>query len=406
MRNHVVVVGAGLAGLAAAATAAKAGAEVTVLDTRSPGGRARTDEKEGFLLNQGPHALYKGGPGRDVLAGLGVRPKGHNPPLRGARAFIGGDVNHRLLTGRTSAVVTRLAAVNPARWAGRSTRDLIDGLGLRPELAAFAEAVVRVTTYVADMDRLPADLALSQLRSGLLPGVSYLDGGWATLVEGLAAAATGAGARLRPSTPAAQIRGEPEAWVVVTAADEMLDAAAVVIAAGGPAAVRSLLPMEVDWGELGPEVTAACLDLGLRGRPPRFVLGIDEPLYFSAHCPPGDLAPAGHGLVHVLRYGAREATADREELRSFAATAGVRDENVAIERFLANMTVTHVLPSPERGLAGRPSVAVAGAGGLFIAGDWVGPVGWLADAALVSGAEAGGLAAEFARSQRPGSRVV
>jgi len=283
---------------------------------------------------------------------------------------------------------------------------LIDGLGLRPQLASFAEAVVRVTTYVADMQRLPADLALTQLRSGLLRGVSYLDGGWATLVDGLAAAATGAGARLRPSTPAAQIRGEPEAWVVVTAADEMLDAAAVVIAAGGPAAVRSLLPMDVDWGELGPEVTAACLDLGLRGRPPRFVLGIDEPLYFSAHCPPGDLAPAGHGLVHVLRYGAREATADREELRSFAATAGVRDENVAIERFLANMTVTHVLPSPERGLAGRPSVAVAGAGGLFIAGDWVGPVGWLADAALVSGAEAGGLAAEFARSQRPGSRVV
>ena len=406
MRNQVVVVGAGLAGLAAAATAAKAGAEVTVLDTRSPGGRARTDEKEGFRLNQGPHALYKGGPGRNVLAGLGVRPKGHNPPLRGTRAFMGGDVSHRLLTGRTSALVTRLVAVDPARWAGRSTRELIDGLGLRPQLASFAEAVVRVTTYVADMQRLPADLALTQLRSGLLRGVSYLDGGWATLVEGLAAAAMGAGARIRPWTPAAQIRGEPEAWEVVTGADEMLAAASVVIAAGGPAAVRSLLPMAVDWGELGPEVTAACLDLGLRGRPPRFVLGIDEPLYFSPHCPPGDLAPTGHGLVQVLRYGAREAKVDREELRSFAATAGVRDENVAIERFLANMTVTHVLPSPERGLAGRPSVAVAGAGGLFIAGDWVGPVGWLADAALVSGAEAGGLAAEFARSQRPGSRVV
>lgn len=57
------------------------------------------------------------------------------------------------------------------------------------------------------------------------------------------------------------------------------------------------------------------------------------------------------------------------------------------------MVVTHLLPSPERGLAGRPGVAVQGADGIYVAGDWVGQSGWLADAAMASGQRAGLLAA-------------
>lgn len=407
-RNHVVVIGAGLAGLAAAATAARAGAAVTLLDSRSPGGRARTDNKDGFLLNQGPHALYKGGPGRKVLARLGLRPSGHNPPLRGSRGLAGGQARSLLTSPQAIQIIARVTGTDPKKWAGRTTREWIDGMGWREEAAALTEALVRVTTYVADMDRLPADLALTQMRSGLLRGVSYLDGGWATLVDGLAANAGAAGATVLTAAPASRIDGGPGRWEVVTTSGKVLEAAAVVIAAGSPAAVRALLPVEDDWGDLGPEVTAACLDLGLRGRPPKFLLGVDEPLYFSPHCPPGDLAPAGHGLVQVMRYGARDAHADHAELSAFAATAGVCDENVVIERFLARMVVTHMVPSPERGLDGRPRVAVDvdEADGLFIAGDWVGPVGWLADAALASGEEAGKLAATVAGRQRPRSRVA
>ena len=47
--------------------------------------------------------------------------------------------------------------------------------------------------------------------------------------------------------------------------------------------------------------------------------------------------------------------------------------------------VTHVLPGPEAGLAGRPAVAVPRSPGLYLAGDWVGPSGWLSDAAMASG---------------------
>ena len=56
----VIVVGAGLAGLTAAATAAHLGADVTLLEAREhAGGRARTAVIDGFHLNQGAHALYR-----------------------------------------------------------------------------------------------------------------------------------------------------------------------------------------------------------------------------------------------------------------------------------------------------------------------------------------------------------
>jgi hypothetical protein len=48
------------------------------------------------------------------------------------------------------------------------------------------------------------------------------------------------------------------------------------------------------------------------------------------------------------------------------------------------------------GLAGRPASRVAGIDGLFLAGDWIGSVGMLADAALSSGREAGRSAARAA----------
>ena len=77
----VIVVGGGLAGLTAGATAAKAGARVMVLEAHGTGGRARTVQREGFTFNMGAHALYAGGVGARVLRDLGVTPRGAAPPL-------------------------------------------------------------------------------------------------------------------------------------------------------------------------------------------------------------------------------------------------------------------------------------------------------------------------------------
>jgi len=49
-----------------------------------------------------------------------------------------------------------------------------------------------------------------------------------------------------------------------------------------------------------------------------------------------------------------------------------------VRRFLPKMTVTHALVTP----AGRPDVEVRP--GIYVAGDWVGDAGMLADAAAAS----------------------
>ena len=70
----VIVVGAGLAGLCAAASATQHGARVLVLESHQAGGRARTVERQGFVLNMGAHALFVRGAGASVLGELGVTP--------------------------------------------------------------------------------------------------------------------------------------------------------------------------------------------------------------------------------------------------------------------------------------------------------------------------------------------
>src|SRR5581483_10049251 len=60
MQSDVVVIGGGVTGLATGALLAKAGKRVTVLERgNQPGGRAYTREEKGFILNYGPHAIYR-----------------------------------------------------------------------------------------------------------------------------------------------------------------------------------------------------------------------------------------------------------------------------------------------------------------------------------------------------------
>jgi hypothetical protein len=96
--------------------------------------------------------------------------------------------------------------------------------------------------------------------------------------------------------------------------------------------------------------------------------------------------------VHVMRYGARTTVEDRAQLDALAVAAGIDQADVVAERFLHRMVVVHASPQPGPGLAGRPPVAVEGARGVFVAGDWVGPIGMLSDASFAS-AEAASLAA-------------
>src|SRR5688572_302733 len=95
----VAVVGGGLAGLAAAAYLARAGRRVAVYERASaPGGRAATRRDGEFRFNQGPHALYRGGRGVEVLRELGVAIDGGLAPVSGGFARWRGEL-HTLPAG-------------------------------------------------------------------------------------------------------------------------------------------------------------------------------------------------------------------------------------------------------------------------------------------------------------------
>ena len=64
------------------------------------------------------------------------------------------------------------------------------------------------------------------------------------------------------------------------------------------------------------------------------------------------------------------------------------------------MTVCHALTRPGSGLSGRPAIDATGTAGVFLAGDWVGAAGRLADASFASGEAAGRAAAEHVMRRR------
>lgn len=78
MTKTVLIVGAGVGGIATAARLAKAGYKVTVLEkTDRPGGRALTIERDGFFFDTGPSLFLMPPTFAATYAALGERMEDH-----------------------------------------------------------------------------------------------------------------------------------------------------------------------------------------------------------------------------------------------------------------------------------------------------------------------------------------
>lgn len=401
----VLVIGGGLAGLTAAVAASQSGAKVVVLERAEPGGRARSHEREGFVFNQGGHALYLGGPGEAVRRRIGLDVKGSRPPLK---RFMLADVDgtlHQMPVGAGSLMATtavgarskatlanllaRLQFMDAGALASTTVDEWLADRGLREDAERVLRAIVRISTYGADTSVMSAGAALAQVQMSSANGVLYLDGGWSQMVEALRTRVEVRHVR------ATAVHGDSNG-VEVDTADGVLTAGAAVVATGNPTTTSMLLDGAA-WADLGGPLTAACLDVGARRVPaPGYVLGLDEPIFGTTVSPPAASARPDTATLAVIRYGATAARADRAALTRWLGHMGVDDHDVLTSRFLADMTVSSTIPmAGTGGLAGRPSITDSGTDRVFIAGDWVGHEGYMVEASFASGEAAGRAAARL-----------
>ena len=128
----------------------------------------------------------------------------------------------------------------------------------------------------------------------------------------------------------------------------------------------------------------------------------------SVHSAVAQLAPEGGAVIQAAKYLGSEPAPDADAVRRELEHAldllqpGWR-RRLFHQRFLPDLVVCHALTTT----AARPESAVPEVRGLFIAGDWVGDEGLLADASLASArAAARGLLGERAAPRREAVAVA
>jgi phytoene desaturase len=286
--DHVVVVGAGLAGLSAALHLAGAGRAVTVVEREDvPGGRAGTWSAGGYTFDTGPTVLTMPGLLEQAFAAAGASMNDHLElmpldPLYRAIFPDGSTLDVRSGVDAMAAEIERVCGGAEAAGYRRfvafvselyslEMNAFIDrnfdhpwSLELRPlarlvALGGLRRLAPKVASYLKD-PRTRRVLSFQAMYAGLSPYdalaiyavISYLDsvagvyfprGGMQAVPRALAAAATNAGVEFRygSAVQSVDIRGG-RAHGVVLADGERVTADAVVLTPDAPVAMRELLP--------------------------------------------------------------------------------------------------------------------------------------------------------------------
>ncbi|TRO62181.1 FAD-dependent oxidoreductase [Streptomyces sp. IB201691-2A2] len=375
--HRITVVGGGFAGLTAAITAAEAGAKVTVYEAHHTlGGRARTTEGP-YKTNEGPHALYKGGPHWTWLSQRGlIGELAPLPPLEAARLRL----RHKGALRRTPPfamlkLLRRTAERAPVDQDFKTWATNIAG----EEGATAAAHYSAVALFHHNPGALSAAFVQERLRRAtkLPPEAHYPRGGWASVIDRMAARAWNLGVRVETLARVNELPGDHGPVVVATSLD----------------AARTLLrDSSLAW----TSGRTALIDLAVRTRrgDAFAVSDLDAPGWIERFTAQDrTLAPAGEQLLQgQIPIAPHESRADgiarAEELLDLAFPTW-RDRVTYRREALANGR-TGAVDLPGTSWRDRPRIDRGN--GVYLAGDQVAAPGVLSEVSFNSALEAVSLA--------------
>ncbi|MEU9210306.1 FAD-dependent oxidoreductase [Streptomyces sp. NPDC048415] len=375
--QHITVIGGGFAGLTAAVTAAEAGTKVTVYEAHHTlGGRARTAEGP-YRTNEGPHALYSGGPHwtwlkqRDLLG-----PLAPIPPLEAARLRL----HHKGALRRTPPFAMLKLLRRTSRQAPVDVDFMTWAVAEAGEEGARAAAhYSAVALFHHDPGSLSAAFVQERLRRAtkLPPEAHYPRGGWASVIDRMAARAWNLGVRMETLS---RVDALPE------------DRGPVIVATSLDSARRLLKDASLTW----TGGRTALIDLAVRTRrgDAFAVSDLDAPGWLERFTAQDrTLAPAGEQLVQgQIPIAPHESRADgiaRAEHLLDLAFEGWR-ERVTWRREAVASGRTGAVDLPGTSWRDRPSIDRGD--GVYLAGDQVAAPGVLSEVSFNSALEAVALA--------------
>ena len=407
----VVIVGGGLAGLSAACYLGRAGARVTLFEkAASLGGRASTQNYDGYMFNRGIHALYTGGAASEVLHDLGISysygiAKGlcllHEGQIYPLPLSPSSLLKSRLLKFGDKIELARFFSMLPRLRANEvahiSVQEWLERTIRRPMIRQLMNSTARVFVYSTALDLVSAEVFVSRLQIALKHPVHYIEGGWQTLVEKLRQAAEQAGVRIVQDSRIVSVEHQHGEVQGVRLHDgRVLAAANVILATNSTDAVKL-----VDEGAYAPlcnivdpliPARVACLDVALRRLPdPRHpaVQDLDGARFLSAHSCFTRVAPENGALISTFKQldpmYPGDAQQDERDLEDLLDTVQPGWRDLLVKRvFLPRIEAMSMLPlASSGGYAGRPGPLVPGINRLYLAGDWIG-AGFLADPSMGS----------------------
>jgi phytoene dehydrogenase-like protein len=413
--TDVVIVGGGLAGLTAACYLAREGAGVTLFE-KAPtlGGRASTQNHNGFRFNRGVHALYSGGAASEVLQDLEIpftssRP-GRIHMLRGGKMYTAPvDTLSMLRTDgldfadklELMGLFMTLARTDAKAFQYMSAQEWLEHSIKRPRLQQLIEAQSKTLVYTSALDLVSAEVLIVKMQLALKHPILYLDGGWQTLVEGLRQAATEAGAKIISGARVEAVEYEGGLARGVRLHDGSLVEAFAVILAAAPKDASKLLdngthPILSRMVDNLTPAQIACLDVALSRLPnPQhtIVQDLEHPRFLTTQSLYSEVAPEGSALVYTFKQldprQSSDPHTDEYDLENLLDTVQPGWRDVLVKRqFLPRIDAIGMLPTASGGgYAGRPKTQLPGFENLYLAGDWIGE-GFLADASFGSGRQA------------------